>query len=976
MKDVIGQPHFIFSVENAAHPPKVESPTHEEALEWLRRQGEDAISATGYYDRPERSIIVCNPKNIEGLKQLAQDTGQESVINSDGHKHELHFINGEHQGKVVHGIGSEVFPQMPQGPFTSYIDEHNDPIYFRHNFDLESMEKAEGLKKRKRDPGRKEPAMHGHHTIPVKESGLPGLEWHLRNLWETQESPGGWRSIKEIPREQHIKIHAGRRRKKLAASEELEKAQEPNDQIRQVADQYTKSKGLQIQHNLMPIKANPEKSIRIAQAYHEMPHTPNDPAVQSAYGHLINETMDQFQHIKNAGLKISKIQSGAENPYKTSKDLFHDIKNNNHMWFYPTESGFGTENKITDHPMLAPTNETHEGRPLLANDVFRIVHDYFGHAKEGHGFGPNGEENAWQNHMQMYSPEAQKAMTAETRGQNSWVNFGPHAIHNRANPSQTIYADQKAGLLPEWALSKSEDLNKGPLPSLGYDIERAKKESLPDIAHNDDYIHKKSVRLPNGLEYRKYQHKFALPHQEKFVHTLFDPSDKHEPLAYMETSHDEDDSGFHPHAVDWSEVQPLHRGKGLGRQLYLATLVHSTNKLTSDAHISPEAHRMWESLKSYPGLRAKIRPYKHKADPFYRPPMKDDKFSERHHVYVRDLNKLDHAKMFPPVDLFKLAASENEESELLKAIDEKSWNRILKTHNKSVREDVVDSGGHIRYFNNTHPEYQSQVLDSNKKMKSDSSRGMGSFPKMIHTLPSQEGEIKFMAKPYHAPMERWAKSWTKHPIKGWATLTTKKLFDAAQIPELAEDISAHVHKGVPIIVSRFHPEAKESYNTGPNKYTQPFTPPDVAKILVMDFLTNNQDRHSGNIMRINEHEPLAIDHERNFQYFHRKPGFDPNISPYHAWYNSGFAEHNKLLPNQIDTFSDHLVDWWGKARDNVKKEMYHNLKFIKDPSINRHIAGNFYERWRWINDRMESDPSLMFDKNVPGSYPLGYRKDK
>ena len=42
-------------------------------------------------------------------------------------------------------------------------------------------------------------------------------------------------------------------------------------------------------------------------------------------------------------------------------------------------------------------------------------------------------------------------MTSETRGQNSWVNYGPHGEANRtASGANTVYADQKAGLLPEW----------------------------------------------------------------------------------------------------------------------------------------------------------------------------------------------------------------------------------------------------------------------------------------------------------------------------------------------------------------------------------------------------------------------------------------------------------------------------------------------------------------------------------------------
>lgn len=236
-----------------------------------------------------------------------------------------------------------------------------------------------------------------------------------------------------------------------------------SEKIRQVADQYASTKGIKLDHNIAPAKVDPAHASKIAQAYHEMPHNPHDPHVKQAYGALINETKDQYNHIlNNTGLTVSKIKPGMDNPYKNgSKDLFHDVHNNNHMWYYPTESGFGSTDNKADHPMLGHTDvKDKEGNAMPANDLFRVVHDYFGHAKEGNGFGANGEEGAWNHHKQMYSPEAQRALTSETRGQNSWVNFGPHGEHNKKNPHDTIYADQKAGLLPS-QFEKSEPLEKG-----------------------------------------------------------------------------------------------------------------------------------------------------------------------------------------------------------------------------------------------------------------------------------------------------------------------------------------------------------------------------------------------------------------------------------------------------------------------------------------------------------------------------------
>lgn len=61
----------------------------------------------------------------------------------------------------------------------------------------------------------------------------------------------------------------------------------------------------------------------------------------------------------------------------------------------------------------------------------------------------------------MYSDEARGAMASETRGQNSWVNYGPHGEANRtASGADTVFADQKVGLMPRWA-------SKVNLPMLG-----------------------------------------------------------------------------------------------------------------------------------------------------------------------------------------------------------------------------------------------------------------------------------------------------------------------------------------------------------------------------------------------------------------------------------------------------------------------------------------------------------------------------
>lgn len=202
---------------------------------------------------------------------------------------------------------------------------------------------------------------------------------------------------------------------------------------------------------------NVSRAERIAAEYEAMQHNPAAPDVKAAYAALISETTAQYQALVDNGLVVEFAPAG-QDPYTGNlRGVTDDIRLNNHMWVFSTREGFGSNATldVSDNPMLAETTFQISGQPALANDLFRVVHDYFGHAKEGLGFRASGEENAWRAHAAMFSKEARRALTTETRGQNSWLNFGPLGEKNRtASPDATIYADQKVGLLPEWV---SED---------------------------------------------------------------------------------------------------------------------------------------------------------------------------------------------------------------------------------------------------------------------------------------------------------------------------------------------------------------------------------------------------------------------------------------------------------------------------------------------------------------------------------------
>jgi hypothetical protein len=229
----------------------------------------------------------------------------------------------------------------------------------------------------------------------------------------------------------------------------------PNAIARTAAAAYAKKAGIDYQ----PLKdyryLYPKAAKNVADAYEAMKHDPTDPKVAKSYAAFKAETLAQYKQMQKAGVKVDLDPSY---PYKNPREMHTDVRDNNHMSIYPTEAGFGSSDAApTDHPLMEKSPIQMGGKDATYNDLFRAVHDYYGHAAEGNGFRANGEYNAWRAHRQMYSNEARGAMDAETLGQNSWVNSGPAAALNKgASGADTIYADQKAGLLPKDVVKAAE----------------------------------------------------------------------------------------------------------------------------------------------------------------------------------------------------------------------------------------------------------------------------------------------------------------------------------------------------------------------------------------------------------------------------------------------------------------------------------------------------------------------------------------
>jgi hypothetical protein len=165
------------------------------------------------------------------------------------------------------------------------------------------------------------------------------------------------------------------------------------------------------------VMADPIRGRQIADLYAAMPT--DDPEAHEAYRQLAKEVHQQYEFLtKELGVKVEVVD---HDPYANAAEMVRDVTDNHHLAVLSTKS-------TGPHPFLSDRE----------NDEFRAVHDAFGHAATGRGFDRNGEEAAWAKHSRMFSPLARRAMTTETRGQNS-------AMVWRLGH----FPEQKVALLPE-----------------------------------------------------------------------------------------------------------------------------------------------------------------------------------------------------------------------------------------------------------------------------------------------------------------------------------------------------------------------------------------------------------------------------------------------------------------------------------------------------------------------------------------------
>lgn len=159
------------------------------------------------------------------------------------------------------------------------------------------------------------------------------------------------------------------------------------------------------------VQVNPRRGFAVQGAYRKALSSPTEaPGIRKSYEKMRGEVNNQYDFMtrpqERGGMGLQH-QTVDEDPYKTPQDMARDV----------AAGKIKTLSTKATGPHAVFSNEE--------NDRFRAVHDVFGHAATGRGFSRNGEEAAYLSHRQMFSKKAIPALTSETRGQNSYLNYGP-----------------------------------------------------------------------------------------------------------------------------------------------------------------------------------------------------------------------------------------------------------------------------------------------------------------------------------------------------------------------------------------------------------------------------------------------------------------------------------------------------------------------------------------------------------------------
>ncbi|ONI76328.1 hypothetical protein ALI144C_37365 [Actinosynnema sp. ALI-1.44] len=243
--------------------------------------------------------------------------------------------------------------------------------------------------------------------------------------------------------------------------------------LRDVARDYIRTSGLD-QHDFDVAEGSglfllDEGFCRdVAAVFDAAPLLDFDTELAEQYLIFKSENLRQLAALTEAGLRVRPWRQPGQ-PYATSRELRESVLHTGTLYVYMTMSGHGPGEVTGFHPLRAPSGVRADGVDFTHNDVFRAVHDVFGHVAEDVDFGPRGEFIATKSHLRMYPDEVLPVLFTEQIGQICWFFFGPHLADSTGRlprpgepgylpPARRPYPPQKVFPYPVGILSRFREL--------------------------------------------------------------------------------------------------------------------------------------------------------------------------------------------------------------------------------------------------------------------------------------------------------------------------------------------------------------------------------------------------------------------------------------------------------------------------------------------------------------------------------------
>jgi hypothetical protein len=206
----------------------------------------------------------------------------------------------------------------------------------------------------------------------------------------------------------------------------------------------------------LKVLVNEKFCMSVSDFYEDTPHLHNLEYVVKCYDEFKRETYIQFSELLKNYEILPYIENGQ--PYKSYIELKNSFLSTNRLFVFLTENGYGENTKPSSHPMLEKTDFIINEKQFCYNDLFRAVHDIYGHILSGGNFSLSGELLAANSHLKMYSKYAKLAAFTETVAQISWYFYGRHLRKGNKiiqpndtsylSPDKRPYSEQKAIIFP------------------------------------------------------------------------------------------------------------------------------------------------------------------------------------------------------------------------------------------------------------------------------------------------------------------------------------------------------------------------------------------------------------------------------------------------------------------------------------------------------------------------------------------------